>query len=211
MTLASIRQSIKDIIDSPGTDSFFSDTMLNRMINQSYKRMVVRIQKKFSSYYLKQSTITLIADTYLYDLPSDAVAVEDIYDSDGNSLLAGNKREFGVVDNSGSPAYYDFFGNHVWLNPVPDSTGTLSINYSYMPADLGSNNETPDFPIADCAQLVVLDVAIACKVRDEASASALKVLYNDLEKDILSLLIARNMRETRRVRGGLNSFGATDV
>ncbi len=211
MTLAGIRQAIKDILDSPGTDSFFSDTMLNRMINQSYKKMVMKIQKKFAGYYLKQSTLSLVAGTYLYDLPTDAVAVDDITNADGESLYAGNKREFAVVDNSGDPVYYDFFGNHVWLNPVPDSTGTLSINYSYMPPDLGSNNETPDFPIADCSQLVVLDVAIACKVRDESSASALKVLYNDLEKDILSLLIARNMRETRRVRGGLNNFGATDI
>jgi len=211
MTLAGIRQAIRDIIDSPGTDSFFGDTMLNRMINQSYKKMVMKIQKKFAGYYLKQSTITTIAGTYLYDLPTDAVAVDDIYNADGESLFAGNKREFQVVDNSGDPAYYDFFGNHVWLNPVPDAADTLNINYSYMPADLGSNNETPDFPIADCAQLVVLDVAIACKTRDEASASALKTMYNELERDILSLLIARNMRETRRVRGGTNNFGTTDV
>lgn len=211
MTLAGIRQAIRDIIDSPGTDSFFGDTMLNRMINQSYKRLVMRIQKKFSSYYLKQSTISLVAGTYLYDLPTDAVAVDDIYNADGESLLAGNKREFTVVENSGDPVYYDFFGNHVWFDPVPDATGTLNINYSYMPADLGSNNETPDFPIADCAQLVVLDVAISCKVRDEASASALKTMYNELERDILSLLIARNMRETRRVRTGLGNFGTGDI
>jgi hypothetical protein len=171
----------------------------------------MRIQKKFAGYYLKQSTITLVADTYLYDLPTDAVAVDDITNADGESLLAGNKREFMVVENSGDPVYYDFFGNHVWLDPVPDAAGTLNINYSYMPADLGSNNEIPDFPIADCAQLVVLDVAIACKVRDESSASALKTMYDKLERDILSLLISRNMRETRRVRGGTNNFGATDI
>jgi hypothetical protein len=211
MTLAGIRQAVRDLIDSPNNDSFLSDVLLNRMINNSYKKLVVKIQKKFASYYMKQSTITLVANTYLYDLPSDAVAVSDIYNADGESLLSGNKREFSVVDNTGSPVYYDFFGNHVWLDPVPDSVGTLNINYTYIPADMGSNNETPDFPIADCAQLVAIDVAMQTKVRDEASVSALRIMYNDLEQSILSLLLIRNLRETRRVRGGLSNFGATDI
>ena len=211
MTLSAIRTMVRDLIDSPSNDDFLSDTLLNRMINTSYKLHVIKIQKKFAGYYLKQSTITLVASTYLYDLPSDAVAVSDIYNDDGDSLMAGNKREFQTVDNSGEPAYYNFFGNHVWFEPVPDAAGTLTINYSYIPADLASNNETPDFPIADCAQLVAIDVAIQCKIRDEASAGALKGMYNDLERNVLSLLSVRNLRETRRVKGGAANFGANDI
>jgi hypothetical protein len=211
MTLAQIRQYVRDLIDSKDNDSFITDVMLNRMVNQSYKKLVIKIQKKFAGYYLKQSTITLVANTYLYDLPSDAVAVSDIYNADGESLLAGNKREFSVVDNTGDPVYYDFFGNHIWLEPVPDSAGTLSINYSYMPPDILSNNDSPDFPISECSQLVAVDVAMQCKVRDEASVSALRLMYNDMESNILNILQARNLRETRRVRGGLSNFGATDI
>jgi len=94
----------------------------------------------------KEDTVTLTADTYSYDLPSDCLQVDKVWWNDAPlemktlEWLDQNYEEWRDSDNASDPEYYavEKGTGKIYLYPMPDddaitTASTITIEYTYRP------------------------------------------------------------------------------
>ncbi len=153
LTLTNIRSEVRLIVkDANSNREQYADSDLNDIINQ-WQREAATL-----SYAIINSTaFTLIGNTTHYTLPSNFIAirraVEDFTLLDATSPEALDS-EFSRTDwltQRGTPdRYYQLLSqaDSVSVFPWPDptvvtATGTLTVYYYGLPADLSSDSDTP--------------------------------------------------------------------
>ena len=157
MTLTQLLADLKNII---GPSVEVDDPGLKRWINEAYQFLIDDIQKAAPDYFAKSSTTTLYSGQQEYTMPSDldkVIAVNVKYSSGvwTKALPMPNINMIPVINSSSTtqgfseaqPGYY-LFDNELGLMPIPtaDSDSGLKVYYTYTPAEMTSDSESPQIP-----------------------------------------------------------------
>lgn len=163
VTLAQIRQQVRSYLDET-IASDWSDTELNRLINQRYHRVYAAVTTVYEDYHITTAFTNMVADQQEYTLPSDIYKIRRVeinYDVNNSNSQFQRAAPVGTVDairtrlsetQIGSnilrnPVYYNL-GTTVGFLPIPTLSGTNAIKLWYVPTatELSSDSSTIDIP-----------------------------------------------------------------
>lgn len=144
--ITQIRRNIRDTATDT-TLQRYSDTFIANLINEAQRDVVNRTWIVSNSY-----SVSLVADTTYYTLPTDTIAIERVTIDDANiPEITIDQMDFESDNTSwettgGTPLY--FFQDksqrtQIGLTPYPTSGGTLNIIYYCMATDLSAGDDTP--------------------------------------------------------------------
>jgi len=125
-------------------------------VNSAYKILTTRnrfwaVQRNFKFPQLRDrdaSQATVDGTAYI-DVPSDAVIIHNVYDTENDRDLAYIKPNYyyKLTDRAntsaeGEPTQYTRAGDRIYLYPTPDDAYDMEIEYRRIPSDLTGENTT---------------------------------------------------------------------
>lgn len=161
MTVSGYARTYQNVIDNvrvklrdtgPTSDEYrYSNEDMVRAINTIEEELIVFTSpKEFRTSY----STTTVADTALYDLPSDILETIRVAYYIPSATSTFERLDYTTIEkldktynnwenkNSGKPEDYYYYGNQVGLYPAPSATystttwNTLKIDYLYNPTDV---------------------------------------------------------------------------
>jgi len=201
MTRSELVTEFRDWIDQRNT-AIVGITIANREINRAYRELRGKINDRNYRFYFKSSTVTTVAATPFLAYPSNCVSVNKLVDSDNNTLLHRDLEAFNHTLASAKPERWDTTGRNLIFSPIPDTTYTYTIYYTYDPGDMGSDIAVPIF-VPGYEDVIAIKAAINSKmIRDEAVRDMAQNVY--VER-LLSLLTAVGTGQTSSSRRVIQS------
>jgi len=186
MTRSELVTEFRDWTDQPNT-AIITAAMANREINRAYRELRGKINARNYRFYFKSSTVTTVAATPFVAYPSDCVMPNKLVDSDNNVLLHRDIEMFDHSLDTAEPERWDTAGRNMVFSPIPDSTYTYTIYYTYDPGDMSSDSSVPVF-VPGYEDVIAVKAAINSKmIRDESVKDMAQNVY--VER-LLSLLNA---------------------
>ena len=197
-TLAQLRTRVREKVDED-TAAFWSDTLINNQLNESYRFYWAFILKLFEGYFAKTDYISFNANTAgEYSLFSDffkARLVERVQSSQTVPLRYYERFDSPVSKNVSSSTYnlptYRFRGNKIVFEPAPDFTETNAVIIEYirtltvLSASVDVDSEFPALG-EDC---MVIRAVVKCKGIEEMIAGG----GADIDPFIKDLLTTEQM------------------
>jgi len=186
VALSTVRAQVRSYLDE-SAESDWSDTDLNRLINQRYHRVYTAVIGVFEDYKISTDFINTVATQQEYTT-SDGLAtdiykirrVEINYNITNTDSVFQRAFPLTNVDamrvrlgetNMGptlyrNPMYY-FLGGSLGFIPIPDKVGTNAIKMWYVPtlADLSSDSSTIDLPYPERYYHVIAEGAAGDALR----------------------------------------------
>jgi len=184
----------------------YTDTLLNRLINQSVQRFRERVCKEGMTHYLVSTTGTLSSGStspYSFkelDLSAVTPSVVRVY---GVDITYSNvvrtlahrpfqeRNDFGGPMTTGIPRAWAIYGTRtVAIMPAPDQNYAYTVWYLPVLADMSADGDTFD-GVAGWEQWIVWDVVCNLIARDQyAAAYAQSVqLRNEVWADVISAAV----------------------
>jgi len=149
MRLSDYRARIRDIADEYGADNiFWSDTMLDRFINDARREFARRTKSIIS-----KETVALVEGQREYSFPTRVIEISEIVHN-GKPLAFGGEHILDDIDSewrtsdNGTPAVWYTRGKTFVVDPAPSSTAisddsNFTLTCIKIPADLsGSADDT---------------------------------------------------------------------
>lgn len=150
--LSTLRTSVRRLIlEEDSTNTHFPDAEINDYLNQAVTFLGTQME-----WPVQVDQATAVASQALYQLPSDFVALVDVYFNALNPihLVILERADIGQItpswqaDPPSTPRIaYRFNRNTIGLYPVPDANQTdytLQIEYIHLPATLAQDTDVPD-------------------------------------------------------------------
>lgn len=187
VTIAQIMTRARERADIEGTDgaAFIDDAELQKLVDAAYTELVDLLVKHEIHQFETTENITTAAGTATYALPADHyktlgmdhlwsagkyVAIPELTFAERN-IYADN-----ITDSYGSRAAgYRIVGNNIVFIPTP--TGVQTYRHSYVPAPANISalaTSTAIDGIAGWDELLVIMVAINCRIKEEQSTTDLR-------------------------------------
>jgi|SRR5438132_5418741 len=112
-------------------------------INDAYFELLLNPTFEFFELDLS-STITTVATTVSYTLPTDMWFILDLTDTTNSRKLERSHWQVldRVVPTSGQVTRYARFGANIQLDPIPDKAYTLTLRYRKRPGELALGSST---------------------------------------------------------------------
>ena len=208
MTRSEVRTFVRKIIDEPFATGTWSNAMLNAHIDAAYEFLVNKVRNANSKHYYSTSTITTVATTRNYDLPTDCIAsnIFDLTDSDGYSLVADDIRNFNTTDTGTEAVYYDVVNNDVYLDPVPSSVKTYTLSYFRVPTALSADTTELDFPTG-FHRIVSYKAAILAKKSLDGIYEDINEEYQELFGSMMESLVQNKFIKPKQISISRRNFG----
>lgn len=197
-----IREQAKLRADMENSN-FISDDEANAYIDASATELYDLLVGVYSDYYVSQATVSVVAGTDHYSLPTDfykLLGVDLVIDTQGNAVTLKpfvfaerNSYIFTPTWNVVGLAYlrYHLRGSEIHLVPRPNTNQSLRLWYvPAMPA-LTSDSSTLD-GINGWEEYVITDVAIKMAQKEESDVSVLMAQKAALIQRINSSAINRD-------------------
>lgn len=210
LTRESLRTDLRDLIGEYTSVNPATDTRLNRFLNKAIRNLAKKVREFHPEYYETSGSISAVADTYLYDLPSTWIATQRIENEDGDPVTYSPTNVFADPANqTRDPAdYFGIYGPQIWLYPTPSADHTYTHFYTTMPTDMSADSGTPDFP-PGFDEVIVSQAAVFFEYAAGASVGDMGPLYMELNTGILELKnYDWQQCAPRRVAIGDGFFGA---
>jgi len=152
MRLSDYRARIRDIADEYGADtSFWSDTMLDRFINDARREFARRTRKIVGT-----ETVALVEGQRVYNFPSNVIDISEITHNNEPLAFAGEHMLNDIdsdwrANTGGTPAYWYKRGKQLIIDPPPDSDAisndaNLTLTCVKYPDDLSGTADDSDIP-----------------------------------------------------------------
>jgi len=122
--------------------------------NLAYKELATRhkmtgIRKTFNFPQLNVSGTDTTADGTAYiDVPTDALAIQECYNTTNNAYLKWmpwreyiKKTDRSTAASESKPTKWHRRGSYIYLYPTPDATYTVTIYYRKVPASLSNDSD----------------------------------------------------------------------
>lgn len=177
--LTSVRYQVRD----GGTNKWPGAELLD-YINRGYRLILARLVQLKSDLAKTSTTITLVAGTENYAIPTGLQAIEFLYVEGEDSPLP--QVDMSYIENyttkvsatADTPECYALFNGYIYVRPIPAAAGTITIYYYGQPTDLDSTDTTPFNGIADEALIAfVVEMALAREehntARNQSAVSSL--------------------------------------
>lgn len=175
-TLAQLRTRVREKVDED-TAAFWSDTLINNQLNESYRYYWAFILKLHESYFNLIANISFDANSAgEYGLPSGSFKIRLISRVLANEkipLRYHERYETAIAKTLGNATYnlptYRFRGSKILFEPAPDYSETNAIEIEYtktltnLSATQSIDSEFPELG-EDC---VVLRAVLKCKGIEE--------------------------------------------
>ena len=167
-TVADLLTSVRYQIRDGGTNKWPGAELID-YINRGYRLVLTRLVQLKSDLVKTSTTVTLVAGTENYTIPTGLQAIEFLQ-------IEGQSQPLNQVDMSyiemynskfspvtdGVPRCFALFNGYIYLRPTPTAAGTLNVYYYAQPTDLTSSTTTPFNGIADEALIAfVVEMALA--------------------------------------------------
>ena len=134
---------------------YFTQAQLLTWINNAKNELTKRLIKAGNARYNKSVTTTLVVNQNVYTLPVDFKKVQNL-----EVVMSGTKpnestnpiqfitenQKYLVSTGTGTPLWYTFVQNYLYVRPAPDTALTLRLVYTYNPIDLVNPTDIPDAP-----------------------------------------------------------------
>ena len=198
MTRSELVTELRDWTDEPHTGKI-TPAMANREVNRAYREIRGEINKRNCRFYYTSSTVTTTAATPFVDFPSDCILPNKLIDSNNNVLLQKDIEEFNHSLDSAEPTRWDIAGRHLVFSPIPDSTYTYTIYYTYDPGDMDEDTDVPVI-VPGYEDVIAIKAAINSKmIRDEAVKDFAQNVYIERLLSLLNIVGAPPTSASRRV------------
>lgn len=209
-TLANIRGRVRFYIDEP-LQANFTDADINYAINDAQQAVVSDITQISEDYFVSTTPtiITPVANTQFYPLPADFYKMIFMYDQitglpiNFTTVQNQNQVSTAAIQNVNAGYAYNavIVGNSVGFVPTPTATNfSPAYFYSPMAPDMLADGDTSIIP-RNFIDLVAIQAAIDCKIKDEDDTTALERKYaaswNKLTKNLTDRQQANNRRVQR--------------
>lgn len=145
-------QTRRIISEEDNTNTHFPDSEINDYLNQAVTFLGAQME-----WPEQIDQATAIPNQALYQLPSDFIALVDVY-FNNQKIIVLERADLGQIspswqqDPSSTPKIaYRFNNDTVGLYPAPDANQTgyiLQIQYIHLPATLASDTDVPDLHTA---------------------------------------------------------------
>lgn len=179
------------ILETDSSNSHFTDSQLNNYLNDAVLFLATEME-----WPVQIDTATAVQDQYLYSLPTDFIALVDVY-FDNTKIQPLSREDLGGVspswqqDPSSTPKVaYKAGPSTLGLYPAPDSTQAgkiIQIQYVHLPATLSQDTDVPDLHSAFQLALPFY-AAFICdyQLGNEKAAENHLAKYNLHKKTIMS-------------------------
>lgn len=196
VTLADLRAACLDQADEQGY-GYIDNTQLDRMINRSYARLYSRMAKLAEDDYTVVATITTVASTEQYSLPTDYLALRHI-EADVGGDDPVRLRRFSLTDRPlltgtwapGQMICYRVVGpDKVRFLPVPTGAHVVTVFYIPAPKRIVSTISDGDTEIAlvdvrsGWDDWIMYDVVAKIGLKQEQDAATPIALRDDVWKE----------------------------
>jgi len=208
---------VREKIDED-VEAFWSDTVIENQINESYRYYWAFILKLHESYFNKKVDIDFDANSAgEYTISSDFFKVRlvsRVLSNEKVPLQYKERYDTPVSTETGNSTYdlptYRFRGSKIVFEPAPDfsETGAVEVEITKLLSDLSSAQDTDDeFPSLglDC---VVMRAAIKCKQIEE-SLSEGAVSLSPFERDLATTeqILKEALEQRTSQRSYVEQFG----
>ena len=204
---------IREMSDMENTQ-FVTDAEILRRVNQSYRRLYNEIVNTFQDYFTTTDTITTVASTAEYDLPSDFYKLIGIDWQDENRPYSLRRLEYSQRNTrlwpTTRPFGYILRQETVTIYPTPSSVETLTVSYIPVPANLVSGGTFNAHNGWD--QYIVEQVSIQLLAKEESSTTELREQFTLTRQDLFAYFDNKDAGEPIRMRDVFDeALGESDL
>ena len=207
VTLTTLLSRVRTRADMVGS-LFVTDSELTAFLNASLDELYDLVLQKFGDdYYVSSSSITTVAGTSSYALPSGFYKLLGVDLTIGGEVRDLKRFEFkernlhrnstGLVGPTDAPRYR-LEGSNLRLYPAPQSVMSGTLWYVPQRTQLSSGSDTVDFP-GGWEEYAVIDAAIKALVKEESDPAALIAAKADMLRRIEQAATNRDAGEPERV------------
>jgi hypothetical protein len=210
-TLAQIRQRVRFYIDEP-IQANFLDSDINWAINDMQQFVVSEIAQVDEKYFVSTTptVIVMTAQQQYYPLAADFFKMTRLEDQATGLMIPFTEIDsqnnffqtpippLVSITQAGYAAM--IVGNSVGFTPMPTTTGTV-VQYFYVPLapDMTSDSDTSVVPRM-FIDLLAIQAAIDCFIKDEDDTSALEAKYNRRFSQLVRVARDRQQQNPKKVR-----------
>lgn len=209
-TLAQLRTTARRRADMENS-TFVSDAELNDYINDAGSELYDLLVTMYRQYFHQTTTVTLVANTEAYSLPTD------IY-----KLLAVNRLEGGVrypleqfmldelpdweVDRlypvlTGEVLRYRILGNQIYFAPKPTAGGTIELHYVPQYTKLTGDPDVVNYAFVNgWERFISIHAAIEMRSKEESPTDRLERNLAKVTQLITEAAANRDAGKPQRIR-----------
>lgn len=167
MNLASLQSYVSFALDDLNF-GYFTQTQVTAWINHAQNELQKRLIKAGNQRYNLSVTTPLIVNQNVYVLPADFKKLQNLEvilsgtppnESTNPITFITENQKYLVNTNTGTPTWYTFVANNLYVRPAPDTAYTMRMVYTYMLTDLVNPTDIPDAP-SDYHEMIGL---LACE------------------------------------------------
>ena len=200
---------------------YFTSVQVNTWLNNALVECQKQLLDCGEYWYLKKVTTSTLAYRDCYALPSDflkanllEVLIQGSLSTpqsqtwatiDGNTLAEGAQINFG----NGRPVTVTIGKDCLIFRPIPDTTYTIRLSYSYKVAPMTDDLNVPDVPLQYHEYIALLAARDGFSKDEREPSSSFKEKFHDYREMMKKDQIQRNRAQPRRVvrRSGDGFFG----
>ena len=201
-----------DFVDATDYATDPTKAELTEMVRESIQAFYDIMVDSFEDYFIEEDTITTVAGTKDYALPTDFykfmgldyVESSQIY-SCRQFIFKERERLTNLQSGSGRDTKYRVIGDNIRLLPIPNSVLTFTLYYIPTPTLPQDDADTFDF-VQGWDTWVKWDCVIKCLNKEESDVSVAMAERDKAEERIKKLLMNRDANETQRVHNIYDEF-----
>jgi len=191
-----------EVLKNLGSDNdYFTDDDIDYFIIKAFDNMAEECQSN-----MLEDTQTATPGTYLYDIPEEAIAIQDItYD---NALLEKIEKKDMLKKFSsghtpatvtGTPTQWCMYSlTQVMLYPTPDSADNIVMHYVGYPANLADDSDTSSF-IRKADQVAAFYATAMLAARDTENTQF--GIYYKLYKEAMNKFLMNQIKKPQHLSG----------
>lgn len=193
-SLTTLRQLVTDTTRDPN-NRIRPLATVDRAINNAYMTVQQELENFIDATNATQE-ITVIAGTQEYVLPSLFLKLQSVT-YNNNALFRTERKkiiENGTITSNGSPIYYYIKGNEIWLYPIPNNGGTLSVEYTTLLPTITDSVDSEAPELLDQAIAYKAVVTLFKQVQKLQEAQVRELEYqNEINNARMSLIKDENL------------------
>lgn len=186
---------------------YFTQTQVTLWINNAQHELQKRLLKAGNNRYNLSVTTPLVVNQNIYALPSDFKKLQNLEviitgtppnESTSPLLPITENQKYLVNNGTGTPQWYTFVANNIYIRPAPDTALNMRMIYSYMLTDLVNPTDIPDAPV-DYHEMIALLAAEDGFIKDGRSNPLLEKKIAAIQASIDSDAQERNQDQPRGI------------
>jgi len=212
VTLSDLRTRAKNRADM-ASSSFVSDAEWKDYINEGISELHDIIVANYENQIITSKTVSLVAGTDTYVLPSDVYKVVGMDYETGSQrytlrrFMWAERNRYrqtilhSGVDVFGGPYYeYSLEGNNFRMIPLPSSSATIRIWYVPQCVNLSLDTDVVNYTVVrGWEQFIILTSAIKALAKEETDTTTLQNEKAELKQRLVLMSAQKDISEPARV------------